>query len=122
MPQVRTDLTGNGANVHTHTQPMREMPIPGAETGKIEVVPPETRFLTAQQDPPRIVARDRAILPAILVFVISLTGGPIVTMMPIEDEWKASIGLAIGAINAAVVWYYRAIMEGEKDQARAERV
>ena len=82
----------------------------------------DTKYVTPQVDPPRVVARDRAIPLALVVGLISLTGGGLAAVLPIDREWLPAIGFVFAAINAAAAYYLRAVGEGDKDQSRAERV
>jgi hypothetical protein len=110
--QVATGA-GEGVYVITETQPMRDR--------ARAALPHHTDFVTAQEDPPRVVARDRAIPLAIMVGVISLTGS-LASVLPIDTEWLPAVGVVLAAINAGAVYWYRAVVEGQKDQGRAERV
>jgi hypothetical protein len=100
-----------GANIPTDRNVLGSMSLPHA-----------TEFVTAQTEPPRVVARDRAIPLALVVGLISLTGGGLAAVLPIDREWLPAIGFVFAAINAAAAYYLRAVGEGDKDQARAERV
>lgn len=113
-----------GEAVQTITESARQHARAAAMVAGLEragVLPHNTEFVTAQQDPPKVVARDRAIPLAIIVGVISLTGG-LAPVLPIDTEWLPAVGVVLAAINAAAVYWYRANVEGQKDQARAERV
>lgn len=90
---MRPDLTGNGANVHT--QPMREMPIPGAETGKVEVVPPETKYVTTQQLAPILVG----LIRASRLMIYGAAGGLLVGLKMGSRSWDDLLwGALIGAL------------------------
>jgi hypothetical protein len=114
-----TQILWGGEAVTTETQPMRD-------AARLAMTAPPTphasEFVTAQTEPPAVVARDRAIPLALVVGLISLTGGGLAAVLPIDREWLPAIGFVFAAINAGAAYYLRAVGEGEKDSARAERV
>lgn len=100
MPQLRTDLTGNGAAVRTETQTMREMPIPGAEAGKIEVVPPETRYMTTQQLAPYVIGLLRGVYLGLFGAIGGLLTGLQMGSRDWDDLlWGMLIGFALGFLG-----------------------
>src|SRR5215211_8876751 len=111
----------SGANTVTETQEDRDAYV--LQTARAGLVPaPHTaKYETVQQDPPKVVAKDRAIPMAFAVFVIGVTGS-LAAVLPIASEWLPAIGVIFAAINAAFAYWYRAKVEGAKDQARAEKV
>lgn len=115
MPQIRAPEMG-GEAITTETQPMRDR-----ARAALPPLPHQAEFVTAQQDPPKVVARDRAIPLSIMVGVISLTGS-LASVLPIDPEWLPAVGVVLAAINAGAVYWYRAVVEGQKDQGRAERI
>jgi protein-S-isoprenylcysteine O-methyltransferase Ste14 len=116
------EITGGGEAVITETQEDRDratLRIP--RPASVAVLPHHIEYVTAQVDPPKVVARDRAIPLAVIVGVISLTGS-LAAVLPIDPEWLPAVGVVLAAINAAAAYWYRTQVEGSKDQARAEKV
>jgi hypothetical protein len=109
-PRVRieTQIVDTGSSM----RPVHEAIVP---------VLSNTQYVTPQVEPPKVIARDRALPYAIAMFVIGVTGG-LAPLLPIDTAWLPAISFLFACISGAVAFWLRAVREGDIDQARAEKV